>query len=79
MIAMRIRIAELMEARKIPTAYALAKASNGALSMTNAHRLVNSEGNAGRVDLHTLEVLCDVFDVGPGELLERDKPAKRGR
>jgi DNA-binding Xre family transcriptional regulator len=76
MLDMRLRIPELMAARKIPTAYALAKASHGALSMTNAHRLVNTRGNAGRVDLRTLDVLCDIFDVGPGELLEREKKRK---
>lgn len=70
---MRLRIPELMAAAGLPTAYALAKATEGRLSMTNAHHLVEKKGNTRRVDMRTLEILCDVFGVGPGELLERDK------
>lgn len=73
MFDMRLRIPELMRASKIPTAYALQKASAGRLSMTNAAHLVERGGNTSRVDMRTLEVLCDIFDVGPGELFEREK------
>jgi DNA-binding Xre family transcriptional regulator len=73
MLVMRLRIPELMRARKIPTAYALQKASGGRLSMTNATHLVERGGNTSRVDMRTLDILCDVFGVGPGELLERDR------
>ena len=34
--------------------------------------LVRSEGKPARVDLVTLEALCDVFGVRPGELLEHE-------
>jgi len=73
MLDMRLRLPELMKARQMRTAYALAKASDFAISITTAARLVDEENPPARVDLRTLEVLCDVFDVGPGELLERDK------
>lgn len=73
MLDMRLRIPELMREKKIPTAYALQKRSGGRLSMTNATHLVEKQGNTSRVDMKTLEVLCDIFGVGPGELLERDK------
>lgn len=75
MLDMRLRIPELMATRKpepMRTAYALQKASGGRLSMTNATHLVDKRGNISRVDMRTLEILCDVFGVGPGELLERD-------
>lgn len=73
MLDMRLRIPELMDRpnSSIRTAYALSKATG--LSMTNAHHLVRERGNVSRVDMRTLEVLCTVFDVTPGELLEREK------
>lgn len=73
---MRLRIPELMEARKIPTAYRLQQLSQGRLSMTNATHLVEKGGNTSSVRMATLEVLCDIFGVGPGELLERDAEAR---
>jgi DNA-binding Xre family transcriptional regulator len=78
MLDMRLRLPELMKAAGFTTAYQLARASAGRISMTKAYRLVESEGRPPRVDMETLEALCDVFNVGPGELLERDKP-KRGK
>lgn len=80
MFDMRLRLPELMATRKpkpLRTAYALAKASNGAISITTAARLVDADNPPARVDLRTLEVLCDIFGVGPGELLERDKKQRR--
>lgn len=77
MLDMRFRLPELMRARGIPTAYALTKASKGAIPITTAHRLVTADGHPKRVDLATLDVLCDVLEVSPGELFERDKPRKR--
>jgi DNA-binding Xre family transcriptional regulator len=77
MIAMRLRLPELMAAHRLSTAYQLAKASGGRISMTNAYRLVDSEGRPARVELDTLEALCAIFGVGPGELLELDTTKKR--
>jgi DNA-binding Xre family transcriptional regulator len=67
----RLRMAELLAAKNIkPTAYALAKASKGAINQTTAGRLI---AGPRRVDLTTLDVLCTVFDVTPPELWERDR------
>lgn len=81
MVTMRLRLAELMAAHQPPlkTAYQLSKASAGRISMTNAYRLVESAGKPDRIEMDTLEALCDVFGVGPGELLEQEhhKPAKK--
>jgi DNA-binding Xre family transcriptional regulator len=79
MLAMRLRIPELMEERKIPTAYRLQQLSGGRLSLTNATHLVEKGGNTSSVRMRTLEVLCDIFGVGPGELLERDADAQPSR
>jgi DNA-binding Xre family transcriptional regulator len=76
MFDMRLKLPELMEARGMKSAYALMKASAGAMNITTAVRLVEAEGKPKRIDMTTLDVLCDIFNVGPGELLERDKPAK---
>lgn len=76
MLDVRLRIPELMARRKWRTAYQLAKASGGRLSTTNAYHLVENAGNISRVSMEVLEVLCDVFDVEPGDLFERDKRRK---
>jgi len=71
----RLRIAELLDGKKLNhTAYALAKASRGALNHTTAQRLIDGPK---RVDLATLDVLCDVFGVEPGELWERDTKRRK--
>jgi DNA-binding Xre family transcriptional regulator len=45
--------------------------------MSTAYRLNRHRGRAHTFDSKLLEALCNVLDVEPGELLERDK--KRGR
>jgi len=72
MFDMRLRLPELMAARGIKTAYALSTRSRGALPISTAHRLVKADGHPDRIDLATLDVLCDVLDVPPTELFERD-------
>lgn len=76
MLDMRLRIPELMAARNLTTAYQLAKAAGGRMSMTNAYNLVES---AGRMDvrLETVDILCDVFDVEPNDLIDREKKKPR--
>lgn len=74
---MRLRLPELLDARGL-TAYALAKQSEGRISMSTAYRLVRLEGRVQNFDADMLEALCDVLGVSPGELLEREAP-KRGR
>lgn len=53
------------------TPYALAKASDGRISMSTAYRLARLKGRVETFDRDVLEALCDVLDVEPGELLER--------
>jgi hypothetical protein len=75
---MRIRIPELLS-EKIPTAYAIAKASEGRISMSAAHRLVRLRGRIQRIDADMLDALADVFRVKSlDDLLERE-PKRRGR
>jgi len=76
MLDMRMRLPDLMRERGMRNAYSLMKASKGALTITTAVRLVDADGRPKRIDMTTLDTLCDIFGVGPGELLERDK-AKR--
>lgn len=78
LLDMRLRIRELMAGHNPPlsTAYALEKASrekSARIPMSTAHRLVSTKGKPDRVDLRTLDALCDVFGVEPGDLWERDK------
>ena len=72
----RIRLPELLN-DEIPTAYAIAKASGDRISQSAAHRLVAKRGAVQRYDADLLEALCEIFDVGPGELLELDDTPKR--
>lgn len=68
---MRIRVPELLDER-IPTAYAIAKASGGRISMSAAHRLVRLRGKVRRMDADLLDALADVFQVKSlDDLLER--------
>lgn len=73
---MRIRLPELLKERAM-TPYAVAKASRDRVSLSALYRLVRSDGHARYLDSEMLEALCDVFDVTPGDLLERDR--KKGR
>jgi DNA-binding Xre family transcriptional regulator len=79
---MRIRLPELMEAKGL-TAHALSVQSGGRISITTAYRLVANEGKLEKMS-DILEALCDLLQVKPGELFERDakpkptaKPAKK--
>lgn len=77
---MRIRLPELMEKRGL-TRYALAKQSGGRISLSTAYRLVEMEGDLETFGNAILEALCDVLQVEPSELFERDgataKPVKK--
>jgi DNA-binding Xre family transcriptional regulator len=74
----RIRLHELLKSSG-KTIYAVAKASDGRVSTSALYRLKKEQGRARYFDATMLEALCDVFGVGPGDLLERDTPAKRKR
>ena len=70
----RIRLPELMAQAEIPTAYALSLKSGERISMSTAHRLVRAKGVVRYFDADLLDVLCDVFGVGPDALLTQDDP-----
>jgi DNA-binding Xre family transcriptional regulator len=74
---MRVRLAELLESRGL-TAYAVAQQSDGRISTSALYRLLKSDGRARYLDAELLDALCDVLDVDPGELLERE-PARRAK
>ena len=74
----RIRIPELLEKRGI-TPYALAARSEGRISLSTAYRLNRSRGHGHAFDSALLEALCDVLDVEPGELLEREAKRRRAK
>lgn len=72
MLDMRLLLREWMKRRDIrPTAYALSKASKGAIPVSTATRLLDQESPPKRIDFTTLDTLCDVLNIGPGELLKR--------
>ncbi len=68
-----------MEAKGL-NAHALSVLSGGRISITTAYRLVANEGALAKMS-ETLEALCDVLQVEPSELFERDgakaKPVKK--
>lgn len=72
---MRLRLPELMKAQGI-TAYAVAQRSGGRISLSTAYRLARLDGRVQTFDAEMLEALCDVFGVGPGDLLEREPRTK---
>ena len=85
---MRLRLPELLAEQKPPldTPYGVAKAAKAAghnVSLTTIYRINRKGGRVANFDGDLLEALCDVFKVGPGELLEREgsgrKAVKRGR
>jgi hypothetical protein len=73
----RLRLPELLDEKGL-TAYHLAKKSGGRISLSAAYRYVRLGGRIASFDGDVLEAMCDVFDVSPGELLERDKK-RRGK
>lgn len=82
----RIRLPELMGKAGIPTAYALSMRSGERISMSTAHRLVRAGGAVRYLDVDLLDVLCEVFAVGPEKLLTQEppppkehKPKRKGR
>ncbi|HEY2377609.1 MAG TPA: helix-turn-helix transcriptional regulator [Gemmatimonadaceae bacterium] len=71
---MRLRVAEILDERGI-TAYELARRSGGRISLSAAYRFGRNEWKC--LSEAVLEALCDVLDVDPGELLEREKRKRR--
>jgi DNA-binding Xre family transcriptional regulator len=75
---MRLRLPELLDERGL-TAHSAAVQSHGRINRATLYRLVRTQGRVRLLDTELLEALCDVLDVEPGELLERDAPKRRGR
>ena len=74
----RLRLPELFASSEM-TPYAVAKASEGRISMSTAHRLARLKGRVDNFDASVLAALCDVLKVEPGELLERKQDRKARR
>ena len=75
---MRLRLPELLDEAGM-TPYALSKQSGDRISESTAYRLVRQRGEVQMFDASVLEALCDVLEVEPGELFERDKPQTKAR
>lgn len=71
----RFRLAEILEGRGW-TAYRLAQETK--LTVPAAYRLADPDRPVQRLDMTTLDTLCRVLKVQPGELLEW-VPDKRGK
>ena len=71
-----MRIPELFTEKGL-TAYHVATHSGGRISMSTIYRLKGKNGRLETFKNDILEALCDVLDVTPGELFERDKPKRR--
>jgi DNA-binding Xre family transcriptional regulator len=74
----RTRLPELLKERGM-TPYGLSKASTGRISLSAAYRLYRSRGRFGFISSATLDAMCDVLAVEPGELLAREPAGKRKR
>jgi DNA-binding Xre family transcriptional regulator len=73
---MRMRIPELFAEKKL-SPYRVSLDSNGRISMSTAYRLKRVKGRLDTYKNDMIEALCDILDVTPGELFERDKPKRR--
>lgn len=69
---MRIRYPELLKDSGL-TSYRVAKNSNGRIKPATIYRLKKGKGWLPTFDNDMIEALCDIFQVEPGELWERDK------
>lgn len=73
---MRLRIPELLEEKGI-TPYHLHMRSGKRVSLSTAYRLKRMRGKLDNYKSAMLDALCDVLEVAPSELFERDKPKRR--
>lgn len=76
-MTLRLRLPELLDEREM-TPYALAKRSQGRISLSTAYRITRMKGRVQTFDAEALEALCDVLGLQVGELFERDGK-RRGR
>lgn len=76
-MGLRLRLPELLAEHAV-TAYTLAQRSKGRISPSTLYRLVRSRGRVRYLDADLLDALCEVLDLSPGDLLERQAKARRG-
>jgi len=76
--SVRLRIPELFDERGW-TAYEVAKRSRGRLAERSLYRLVERRGQVESVSARTIDTLCEILGVGPGELIEVQKRPVRTR
>ena len=77
-MGLRLRLPELLTEHGV-TAYTLARRSKGRISPSTLYRLVRSRGRVRYLDADLLDALCEVLDLSPGDLLERQAKSKRVR
>lgn len=80
---MRLRLPELYEEKRV-SPYRFSRNSGGRVSLSTAYRLRRENGKLHTYKSDLLDALCDVLNVAPGELWEREpdapaKPAARKR
>ena len=71
-MAVRFRLADVLAERTM-TQSELSRRSG--VSIVTVNGIANNRTT--RVDLETLDKLCEVLEVEPGELLERETPKRR--
>ena len=71
-MAVRFRLADVLAERTM-TQTELSRRSG--VSIVTVNGIANNRTT--RVDLETLDKLCEVLEVEPGELLERETPKRR--
>ncbi|WP_414653584.1 helix-turn-helix domain-containing protein [Gemmatimonas sp.] len=74
---MRLRLPELLEERGL-TPYAVAHhpLNGDRIKLTTMYRLVRSRGTHPPFSPDLLEALCEILEVEPGDLFERERVAR---
>ncbi len=67
----RLRLPELLDEKGV-TPYRVAQDSGGRISTSVLYRIIKRGGRVELLSASLLEALCDVLNVEPGELLERE-------
>lgn len=68
---MRLRLPELLARRKM-TGYQLAKLSEGRISFSTLYRILRADGYSNSYESKFLDAVCDVLEVEPEELFEKE-------
>jgi len=75
-MSVRLKLPELLDDRGL-TAYAVVQQSNGRIKESTLYRLMRGGGTVRYLDTNLLDALCDILDLSPGDLLERDVTRRR--